>query len=111
MSDAGGSGYAEPHNLIDPLAAIQQRAAQDLSKVTWVLNDTDIVNAQATAARADVALVFVSAWAGEVIDRDDLLLGGGGNDLIEAVAAVNNNTIVREIDSCFSVSGSDLLAP
>jgi beta-glucosidase len=98
LSDAGGSGYAEPLNLIDPLAAIQQRAAKDLSKVTWVLNDTDIVNAQATAARADVALVFANAWAAEVYDRPSLNLTGGGNALIEAVAAVNNNTIVRGID-------------
>ncbi|KAI5455462.1 hypothetical protein NCC49_000272 [Naganishia albida] len=94
LSDAGGSGYAEPNNLIDPLSAIQHRAAKDLSKVSWVLNDTDIVNAQATAARADVALVFANAWAAEVYDRPSLNLTGGGNALIEAVAAVNNNTIV-----------------
>lgn len=85
----------DPCSLVN--SAIQQRAAQDLSKVTWVLNDTDIVNAQATAARADVALVFVSAWAAEVYDRDNLDPSGGGNALIEAVAAVNNNTIVSQI--------------
>lgn len=99
LSDAGGSGYSQPLNLIYPLMSIQQRGAKDSSKVTWMLNDTDITNAQATATGADVALVFVSAWAAEVYDRDNLDPSGGGNALIEAVAAVNNNTIVSVIPS------------
>jgi beta-glucosidase len=94
LSDAGGSGYSTPLNLIYPLMSIQERAAKDSSKVTWMLNDTDIATAQATAASADVALVFVSAWAAEGYDRTDLNLTGGGDALVQAVAAVNNNTIV-----------------
>ncbi|KAJ9110449.1 hypothetical protein QFC19_001575 [Naganishia cerealis] len=94
LSDAGGSGYSQPLNLIYPLMAIQEQAAKDSSKVSWVLNDTDIVNVQATAAAADVALVFVSAWAAEGYDRSDLNLTGQGDALIQAVAAVNPNTVV-----------------
>lgn len=94
LADAGGSGYSTPLNLIYPLMSIQERAAKDSSKVTWMLNDTDIATAQATAASADVALVFVSAWASEGYDRTDLNLTGGGDALVQAVAAVNNNTIV-----------------
>lgn len=99
LSDAGGSGYSQPLNLIYPLMAIQERAAKDSTKLTWALNDTDIATAQATAAGADVALVFVSAWAAEGYDRSNLELTGEGNALIEAVAAVNNNTVVSLV--CF----------
>lgn len=94
LSDAGGSGYSTPLNLIYPLLSIQERAAKDSSKVTWMLNDTDIATAQTTAANADVALVFVSAWAAEGYDRSDLQLTGEGDALVQAVAAVNKNTVV-----------------
>ena len=94
LADGGGSGYSTPLNLIYPLMSIQERAAKDSSKVSWMLNDTDIATAQTTAADADVALVFVSAWASEGYDRTDLNLTGGGDALVQAVAAVNNNTVV-----------------
>ena len=45
LSDGGGSGYSTPLNLIYPLMSIQERAAKDSSKVTWMLNDTDIATA------------------------------------------------------------------
>ncbi|KAJ9107455.1 hypothetical protein QFC21_000908 [Naganishia friedmannii] len=94
LADAGGSGYSTPLNLIYPLMAIQDRAAKDSIKVSWALNDSDIATVQATAKTADVALVFVSAWASEGYDRSNLNLTGGGDALVQAVAAVNKNTVV-----------------
>ena len=54
------------------------------------------------AAGASVAVVFANADAGEnfvsidhnIGDRNNLTLWGNGDDLIKAVASVNNNTIV-----------------
>lgn len=50
--------------------------------------------AVATAKKADVAVVFVNNYTGEAIDRDNLSLPGDQNQLIEAVAAANPNTVV-----------------
>ncbi|MFF3203573.1 glycoside hydrolase family 3 C-terminal domain-containing protein [Streptomyces sp. NPDC002962] len=50
--------------------------------------------AVATAAKADVAIVFVNNYSGEGLDREDLALPGDQNQLIEAVAAVNPHTVV-----------------
>ncbi|MFD5152036.1 beta-glucosidase [Streptomyces mutabilis] len=47
-----------------------------------------------TAAKADVAVVFVNNYTGEAIDRDDLSLPGDQDRLIEAVAAANPRTVV-----------------
>lgn len=99
LSDAGGSGYSTPLNLIYPLMAIQDWAAKESTKVSWALNDSDIATAQATAATADVALVFVSAWASEGYDRSNLNLTGGGDALVKAVAAVNKNTVVSTVST------------
>lgn len=53
-----------------------------------------IPDAVATAKKADVAVVFVNNYTGEGIDRDDLALPGDQNQLIDAVAAANPNTVV-----------------
>ncbi|MFD7818345.1 glycoside hydrolase family 3 protein [Streptomyces sp. NPDC059785] len=47
-----------------------------------------------TAARADVAVVFVNNYTGEAIDRDGLSLPGDQDRLIEEVAAANPRTVV-----------------
>jgi len=101
----GGSGWATSLNYIDPLMAIKMRALQDLSSVDHVLNNTDLDGAKFSAVQADVALVFVSAWATEEMDRaqditytyPSAIASGGvydGEALILAVASVNPNTIV-----------------
>jgi beta-glucosidase len=56
-----GSGYSQPMNLINPLCSIQDRAVKDRSLVRSVLNNTAIADIEATAAQADVTLVFVDA--------------------------------------------------
>ncbi|MFJ4620742.1 glycoside hydrolase family 3 C-terminal domain-containing protein [Streptomyces sp. NPDC088812] len=56
--------------------------------------DSLIPAAVATAKKAEVAVVFVNNYSGEGIDRDDLSLPGDQDELIEAVAAANPNTVV-----------------
>lgn len=89
-----GSGYSQPMNLINPLCAIQDRAIKDRSLIRSVLNNTAISDIEATAAQADVTLVFVDAYAQEGQDRETLLLTGNGNAIVEAAASQCNNTIV-----------------
>jgi len=50
--------------------------------------------AAANAAKADVAIVFVTQWMTEAYDAPDLSLPSGQDALIEAVAAANPHTIV-----------------
>ncbi|MFE6487631.1 beta-glucosidase [Streptomyces sp. NPDC057757] len=50
--------------------------------------------AVAAAEKADVAVVFVNNYTGEGFDRDDLSLPGDQNQLIQAVAAANPDTVV-----------------
>ena len=94
-----GSGTANFPYLITPLEAIQQRAREDRASVSWFLDNWDLDGAAATALGPEVALVFANADSGEDVgelegDRTNLTLWGNADDLINAVAAVNNNTVV-----------------
>ncbi|RPD58564.1 glycoside hydrolase [Lentinus tigrinus ALCF2SS1-6] len=119
-----GSGSTSMPYLITPLEAIQERARQDQSDVSWFLDNWALAGTQPlvgsqgfvngandTAFGQDVAIVFVNADSGEdqtintsniVFGDDTLDFGDRGNltlwmnadNLINAVAAVNNNTIV-----------------
>ncbi|MFD8869092.1 glycoside hydrolase family 3 C-terminal domain-containing protein [Streptomyces sp. NPDC059590] len=62
-------------------------------KLCWQ-PDSLIPEAVETAKKADIAVVFVNNFTGEAMDRDDLSLPGDQNQLIEAVAAANPNTVV-----------------
>jgi len=76
-----------------PLDSITARAAQYGGSVTF--NDgSDLGAATATAAAADVAIVFGYYREGEFNDRPNISLDGGGDALIAAVAAANRNTVV-----------------
>ena len=97
-----GSGTASFPYLITPLEAVQTRAREDRSSVSWFLSNWDLEGAAATALGQDLALVFVNADSGEGAftvdgnegDRNNLTLWVNGDNLINAVAAVNPNTIV-----------------
>ena len=97
-----GSGTANFPYLITPLEAVQERARQDRSSVSWFLNNWDLSGAAGTALDQEVALVFVNADSGEDYitvdgnegDRKNLTLWGNANNLINAVAETNPNTIV-----------------
>ena len=94
-SAGAGSGYSDPLNLIDPLAAIRFRALKDRIRVQAILNNTAIEDAVGVARSSDVALVFVGSQGSESTDRKPLdVFDSNGKELIEAVAAVNNNTMV-----------------
>eukprot|EP00026_Physarum_polycephalum_P004195 Phypoly_transcript_04212.p1 GENE.Phypoly_transcript_04212~~Phypoly_transcript_04212.p1 ORF type:complete len:681 (+),score=92.68 Phypoly_transcript_04212:118-2160(+) len=87
-----GSGMVENEYLVTPLEGIQARAGPSVS-VTYANSNSIIAAAQAAQA-ADVAIVFVSVEAGEGHDRANLSLTGNQDQLVAAVAKVQENTIV-----------------
>ncbi|KAK7693727.1 hypothetical protein QCA50_003299 [Cerrena zonata] len=97
-----GSGTTQFPYLISPLEAIQARARQDRSIVSWWLDNFNTAGAAGAALGQDVALVFVNADSGEGYitvdgnegDRKNLTLWQNGENLITAVANSNKNTIV-----------------
>ncbi|KAG1762841.1 glycoside hydrolase family 3 protein [Suillus occidentalis] len=97
-----GSGTGDFPYLISPLEGIQERARQDGSSVFWNFNDWNTALAGNMAYGQAVALVFTNSDSGEGYvtvddnkgDRKNLTAWHNGNDLILAVAARNNNTIV-----------------
>ncbi|KAG9008319.1 hypothetical protein FRB90_009001 [Tulasnella sp. 427] len=97
-----GSGTTDFPYLISPLEAIQSRARQDRTSVSWWLLDFDTSGASSTAAHKEVAIVFVKSDSGEGYitvdgnqgDRNNLTAWSNGDSLVQAVAAVNPNTVV-----------------
>ncbi|OCH90098.1 beta-glucosidase [Obba rivulosa] len=97
-----GSGTANYPYLIAPVGAIQNRARQDGTSVNWWFQDFDTAGAQSAAFGYEVAIVFVNADSGEGYitvdgntgDRNNLTLWHNADNLINAVAAINNNTVV-----------------
>ena len=75
-----------------PLAAIKALAG-DGAKVDFASGD-DVAAAAALAARAKVAVVFVTQWAAESFDAADLKLPGNQDALVDAVARANPHTVV-----------------
>jgi beta-glucosidase len=82
-----------PCTPVAPLDAITERAAASGAAVTYA-DGSDLAAAAATAAEADVAVVFGYYQEGEFADIEDLALDGEGDALISAVAAANPNTVV-----------------
>ncbi|TCD69440.1 hypothetical protein EIP91_007566 [Steccherinum ochraceum] len=97
-----GSGTAQFPYLIDPLGAIQVRARQDRSLVSWYLDNFNLPGAASAVQGQDVAIVFVNADSGEQYltvdgnegDRKNLTLWQNADALIKTVADNNANTIV-----------------
>ncbi|KAF2218746.1 glycoside hydrolase superfamily [Elsinoe ampelina] len=96
-----GSGTADFPYLVAPADAIRTQASKDGTRV--VTATTDDTNAAASAAlQAATALVFITADSGEEYitvegnkgDRNNLDPWHSGNQLVQAVARVNKNTIV-----------------
>jgi beta-glucosidase len=74
-----------------PYAEISKRAGQ--ARVTYDAGQFP-ADAAAAAAKADVAIVFVTRHEMEGADAPDMSLGQGQDALVDAVAAANPNTIV-----------------
>ncbi len=97
-----GSGTAQFPYLISPLEAIQSRAIEDNTLVSWWLQDFDLPNAQLVASQAEVTIVFINSDSGEeyitvdgnVGDRNNLTAWHGGDDLVLAVAQNCSNVVV-----------------
>ncbi|KAI0774767.1 beta-glucosidase [Trametes elegans] len=98
-----GSGTARFPYLVAPLDAISTRAQQDKSAIFNHTIDDDAELSAETAAGKAVALVFITADSGEGADqtvegnaggRINLRAWHNGDELVEKVASVNNNTIV-----------------
>ncbi|KAG1731429.1 glycoside hydrolase family 3 protein [Suillus lakei] len=102
LASGWGSGTGTFSYLVSPLEGIQERARQDGSSVFWDFDDWDIDLAGTMALGQAVALVFVNSDSGEGLltvdgnagDRNNLTAWHNGDDLILAVAAQNDNTIV-----------------
>lgn len=80
-------------SVVAPLGSITARAAANGSTVSYD-NGTNLATAAATAAGADVVVVFGYYKEGEFADRANLSLDGNGDALVSAVAAANPNTVV-----------------
>ena len=80
-------------DLVAPDTAFTERAAEAGASVV-VDDGADPAVAAATAAAADVAIVFGYYTSGEFSDIPSLALADGGDDLIAAVAAANPKTVV-----------------
>ena len=97
-----GSGTAQYPYLIDPLAAIAMQARKDGSGLNWWLDDWTLDGIAGVAAPAEVAIVGINADSGEQYitvdgnqgDRNNLTAWLNGDAIVQATAAVNNNTIV-----------------
>jgi beta-glucosidase len=111
LYNGGGSSHvpeaAGKSDVVSPLAAIQQRAGANGDTVLYA-DGSNTVQAKATAAASDVAIVFVGAEDSEGVDRSTMDLSSGfctlagsctaspvdQDSLIAAVAASNPHTVV-----------------
>ncbi|KIJ61677.1 glycoside hydrolase family 3 protein [Hydnomerulius pinastri MD-312] len=97
-----GSGTDNFTYLVSPYEAIQARAREDQTSVFWDFDDWDLDKAGNSVVDMEVAIVFVNSDSGEGYitvdgnagDRQNLTAWHQGDELILAVAAQNNNTIV-----------------
>ncbi|KAG6883483.1 hypothetical protein C0993_005919 [Termitomyces sp. T159_Od127] len=102
MSIGWGSGSNSLQFIVPPIDAIASFVGTSATITSSLSND--LAAGPAAAVGKDAALVFVNAMSGELGaydvvngnqgDRNDLDLWYKGGSLVEAVAAVNENTIV-----------------
>jgi beta-glucosidase len=92
--DTGGTGssYVIPSSVVSPQAGITARAGSGVAVNAY--SGTDPTAAAAAAASSQVAIVFASYSEGEGADLTSIGLPNNQDQMIEAVAAANPNTIV-----------------
>ncbi|KAI8149939.1 beta-glucosidase [Fennellomyces sp. T-0311] len=95
-----GSGTVDFPYVITPKEGIEARLEED-TEIVYTYNDWDTEAAAKLAADADIALVFANSNSGEEYltvednnDRKNLTLWNNGDNLIQAVADANENTVV-----------------
>jgi beta-glucosidase len=92
MTGGGGSSHVDPLLTVSPVQGIENVVGPGVP-VTY--NDgSDIASAVAAAQASQVAIVMVGDTESEGSDQPSLDLGGNQDQLVEAVAAANPNTIV-----------------
>ena len=92
MTGGGGSSHVDPLLTVSPVQGIENVVGPNVP-VTY--NDgSDIASAVAAAEASQVAVVMVGDTESEGADQPNLDLGGNQDQLVEAVAAANPNTIV-----------------
>jgi beta-glucosidase len=92
MTGGGGSSHVDPLVTVSPAQGIQNAVGPGVS-VSY--NDgSDLTSAAAVAKAASVAIVMVGDTESEGADQPSLELSGNQDQLVEAVAAANPNTIV-----------------
>lgn len=92
MVAGGGSGHVNAPYIVTPLQGIQNFVGTG-GKVSYAPTNP-VSSAADVAAAADYAVVCVSFYSSEGSDRANLSLPYPQDDLIEAVAAAQPNTIV-----------------
>ena len=83
--------------LVTPLDALKARANQDGTLLQYVLNNTLITqpgSLRTIAPIPEVCLVFLKSWASEGSDRVSLEADWNSTGVVNAVAALCNNTVV-----------------
>ena len=102
IAQGWGSGTSNFPYIITPFDGIKNRGQSSGNNVWSYFDNYNLQAAQDASKGADVAIVFAHATSGEEYitvngnmgDRNDLNLWDNGDKLIEAVAAVNPNTVV-----------------
>ncbi len=90
-SGGGSSGMIAPY-VVTPVDGIRKRLA-DRAQVSYA-DGSDLARAVDVAKAAKVAIVFVNTDDSEGRDRPNLELPDRQDDLVEAIATANPNTIV-----------------
>lgn len=89
----GGSVWGKPvYFPSSPLKYLKEQAG-DGASVSFDAG-TDVAEAAKAAAKAQIAIVFVTQWMSEGMDRPTLSLPHDQDALVEAVAKANPNTVV-----------------
>jgi beta-glucosidase len=91
-AEGGGSSAVIPPYIVSPLEGVRKRAGE-AATVSYA-DGSSLTTAAKTAADAQIAIVFVHTNETEGEDRPNLDLPGEQDQLIEAVARANKQTIV-----------------
>jgi len=94
VTTAFGVPQIESVSLFDLLPFVGEDDDTDGTAADIAQQDPSLDDAVDAAAAADVAVVFVRDATTEARDRDSLALPGQQDDLVSAVAAANENTVV-----------------
>lgn len=100
LAVGSGSGTGRLSYIVPPLQAIKEQmnyASTSGPEIQYILNNTYIAEDNGLFTLnpiPEVCIVFLKTWASEGSDRRSLEVGWNGNAVVDAVAAVCNNTIV-----------------